>query len=145
MNRTIYIRKIDKTGRVVIPIKIRNRLNYEEDQKLLLREFCGNVLIYKNKNYVDNYIELLLYLFHACYGNDYEIIYNNKMYKSKYNLIKSKIINSVNTKLYNNTLLITEYGNSKKNNESIQILKKLLQELIKNDWNNIKIVLYYFH
>ena len=146
MTGTTYIRKIDKAGRIVIPSKIRNYLDIKSDQKLIIKKINNKIMISDHIDDLEDKIEMLLFLFYVCFKNVYKISYGKKSFKTNYDLIKNKTINSTSYKLNGKVVTIIEYCNREVlNSETLVILKTLLSEILKNNWNNSNIVLYYFH
>ena len=146
MTGTTYIRKIDKAGRIVIPSKIRNYLDLKSDQKLIIKKINNKIMISDHIDDLEDKIEMLLFLFYVCFKNVYKISYGKKSFKTNYDLIKNKTINSTSYKLNGKVVTIIEYCNREVlNSETLVILKTLLSEILKNNWNNSNIVLYYFH
>ena len=134
MTGTTYIRKIDKAGRIVIPSKIRNYLDLKSDQKLIIKKINNKIMISDHIDDLEDKIEMLLFLFYVCFKNVYKISYGKKSFKTNYDLIKNKTINSTSYKLNGKVVTIIEYCNREVlNSETLVILKTLLSEILKNN------------
>ena len=98
MAGTTYIRKIDKSGRVVIPSRIRNIYNLKSNQKLIVKTVNNKIVISDHIDDLEDKIEMLLNIFNICYGNDYKIIFDKRSFISNSSLINKTMANSIKYK-----------------------------------------------